>query len=261
LVWPNLDELNRSYGFSKFLFKFKIRFNKVFWKCSLHRGPWVKAKSFFAVLPLRHYSPESLTVQKAPWPSLPLTRSPFPNVNSTRGKEKGGAAYRRRDRSGEGQGWLGEALAVTARCGSMAGMAGIARSTRAGGCSRRRRVYRPNHGDLVQSKGTVSFLGWRIGYLCIESRNGSVIYPVHALRWGCELRRPWTGLSGEASFDSSLGEVHWVVHTRLRGLDGVGEGWTGRSTAAVARVAADTSRTGKRRWTELRWGLSVRGRV
>jgi hypothetical protein len=25
-----LDELNRSYGFSKFLFKFKIRFNKVF---------------------------------------------------------------------------------------------------------------------------------------------------------------------------------------------------------------------------------------
>jgi hypothetical protein len=34
-----LDELNRSYGFSKFLFKFKIRFNKVFWKSSLHRGP------------------------------------------------------------------------------------------------------------------------------------------------------------------------------------------------------------------------------
>jgi hypothetical protein len=25
-----LDELNRSYGFSKFLFKFKIRINKVF---------------------------------------------------------------------------------------------------------------------------------------------------------------------------------------------------------------------------------------
>jgi hypothetical protein len=261
LVWPNLDELNRSYEFLKSLFKLKTDLIRVSSKNSLHRGPWVKAKSIFAVLPLRHYSPGSLTVQKAPWPSLPLTHSPSPNVNSTRRKEKGGAAYRRRDRSGEGQGWLGEALAVTARCGSTAGMAGIARSTCAGGCSRRRRVYRPNHGDLVQSKGTVSFLGWRIGYQCSESRNGSVIYPVHALRRGWELRRPWTGLSGEAGFDSSLGELHWVVHTRLRGLDGAGESWTGRSTAVVARVAADTPRTGKRRWAELRWGLSVRGRV
>jgi hypothetical protein len=140
-------------------------------------------------------------------------------------------------------------------------MAGIARSTRAGGCSRRRRVYRPNHGELVQSKGKVSFTGSRIGYLCSESRNGSVIYPVHALRRVWELRRPWTGLSGEAGFDSSLGELHWVVHTRLRGLDGAGKSWAGRSTAAVGRVAANTSRTGKRRWAKLRWGLSVRGGV
>jgi hypothetical protein len=64
---------------------------------------------------------------------------------------------------------------------------------------------------------------------------------------GCELRRPWTGLSGEAGFDSLLWELHWGVHTRLRGLDRVGKGWAGRSMAAVARVAADTSRTGKRR--------------
>jgi hypothetical protein len=73
-----------------------------------------------------------------------------------------------------------------------------------------------------------------------ESENGSVDYPVHALRRGCELRRPWTGLSGEADFDSSLGELHRGVPTRLRGLDGVGKGWAGRSTAAGARVAADT---------------------
>jgi len=39
--------------------------------------------------------------------------------------------------------------------GSTAGMAGIARSTCAGGCPRRRRVCRPNQGDLVQSNGTV----------------------------------------------------------------------------------------------------------
>jgi hypothetical protein len=81
----------------------------------------------------------------------------------------------------------------------------------------------------------------------MESENGSVDYPVHALRRGCELRRPWTGLSGEVGFDSLLGELHWGVHTRLQGSDGVGKGWAGRSTAAVARVAADTPRTGKRR--------------
>jgi hypothetical protein len=72
-------------------------------------------------------------------------------------------------------------------------------------------------------------------------------YPVHALRRGCELQRPWTGLSGEAGFDSSLGELHRGVLTRLRGLDGVGKGWAGRSTATGARVASDTPRTGKRR--------------
>jgi hypothetical protein len=79
-----------------------------------------------------------------------------------------------------------------------------------------------------------------------ESENGSVDYPVHALRRGCELRRPWTGLSGEADFDSSLGELHRGVLNLLRGLDGVGRGLVGRSTAAGALVAADTPRTGKR---------------
>jgi hypothetical protein len=53
--------------------------------------------------------------------------------------------------------------------------------------------------------------------------------------------------SGEADFDSLLWELHWGVHTRLRGLDRVGKDWAGRSTAAVAWVAADTPRTGKRR--------------
>jgi hypothetical protein len=80
-----------------------------------------------------------------------------------------------------------------------------------------------------------------------ESENGSVDYPVHALRRGCELRRPWTGLSGEVDFDSSLGELHRGVLSLLRGLDRVGKGWVGRSTMAGARVVADTPYTGKRR--------------
>ena len=108
--------------------------------------------------------------------------------------------------------------------GSVIGVAGIVRSTCAGGCSRRRRLFRPNHGDLVQSNGTVSFTGRRRDYVHKESENGSVDYPVHALRRGCELRRPWTGLSGEADFDSSLGELHRGVLTRLRGLDRGREG-------------------------------------
>ena len=154
-----MDELNRSYGLLKFLFKFKIRFNKVFWKSSLHRGPWVISKLTLSVIPPRYYSFESLTFHKTPRTSLLLPRGPSLGLNSTRKIEKGGAAYRRRDRSGEGRGWLGEALAVTAMYGSTTGMAGIARSTCAGGCPRRRRVCRPNHGDLVQSNGMVSFTG------------------------------------------------------------------------------------------------------
>jgi hypothetical protein len=98
-------------------------------------------------------------MRKTPKLSLLLPRGPSLGLNSTRKKEKGGAAYRRRERSGEGRGWLREVLAVTTVYGSTAGVAGIVGSTCAGGCSRRRRVLRPNHDDLVQSNGTVSFTG------------------------------------------------------------------------------------------------------
>jgi hypothetical protein len=212
----------------------------------LHRGPWVIFKLTLSVVPPRYYSSESLTVQKSPRPFLLLPRGPSPNANSTRGKEKGGAAYRRRERSGEGRGWLWEALAVTTVYGSTAGMAGIARSTCAGGCSRRRRVCRPNHDNLVQSNGTVSFTRWCRGRVHKESKNGAEDYPVYA-RWRSGgVRRPWTGLFGEANSDSSLGELHRGVHSLLRRSDGVGKGSVGRSTVAGARVAADTPCTGKR---------------
>jgi hypothetical protein len=125
----------------------------------LHRGPWVISKLTLSVIPPRYCSSESLTLRKTPWLSLLLPRGPSLGLNSTREKEKGGAAYRRRERSGEGRGWLREVLAVTTVYDSTAGVAGIARSTCIGGCSRRRRVCRPNHDDLVQSNGTVSFTG------------------------------------------------------------------------------------------------------
>jgi hypothetical protein len=99
----------------------------------LHRRPWVLTKLIPSVIPLRHYSPESLTSHKTPWPFLLLSRGPSPYVNNNRGKEKGGAAYRRRERFGKGRGWLREILAVTARYDSTEVVAGIDRSTCAGG--------------------------------------------------------------------------------------------------------------------------------
>jgi hypothetical protein len=65
-----------------------------------------------------------------------------------------------------------------------------------------------------------------------ESKNGVEDYPVYARRRSDGVRRPWTGLSGEANFDSSLGELHRGVLSPLRGLNGVGKGSAGRSTVA-----------------------------
>jgi hypothetical protein len=65
-----------------------------------------------------------------------------------------------------------------------------------------------------------------------NSRNGAEDYPVYARRRSGGVQRPWTGLSGEANSDSSLGEVHRGAHSLLRGLDGVGKGLAGRSTVA-----------------------------
>jgi hypothetical protein len=72
-------------------------------------------------------------------------------------------------------------------------------------------------------------------------------YSVYACRWSEGVRRPWTSLSGEADFDSLLGELHRGVLSPLQGSDGAGKGLVGRSTVAGARVAVDTPCTGKRR--------------
>jgi hypothetical protein len=99
----------------------------------------------------------SLSQFKNPLTSIPSSPRSLPPLNSTRERKKGGAAYQRRGRSGEGWGWLREVLAVSTRYGSTTVMAGISRSTCAGGRARRRKVLRPIHGDIGQSKGTGSF--------------------------------------------------------------------------------------------------------
>jgi hypothetical protein len=74
-------------------------------------------------------------------------------------RKKGGAAYRRRGRSGEGPGEVQEVLAVTSRCRSSTVMVGIGLTTCVGGRARWRRVLRPAHGGRVQSNGIGSFTG------------------------------------------------------------------------------------------------------
>jgi hypothetical protein len=227
LVWFDLGKPNRSYEFFKLCLDLIRIFKKVSWKSTLHRRPWVLSKSIPSLIPLRYYSPESLTAHKTPWPFLLLPRGPSPYVNSNRGKEKGGAVYRRRERSGEGRGWLREVLAVIARYGSTTVVAGIDRSTCAGGWTRRRRVLRPNHDGIGQSKGTGSFTGcWRVDP-CKELKNNSPWSPIYLHRWLGEVRRPWTGFSGEAKSDSLLGELHRGMHGLLRGSDVTGGGSAG----------------------------------
>jgi hypothetical protein len=78
-----------------------------------------------------------------------------------------------------------------------------------------------------------------------ESKNGAEIYPVYVHRRSGEVRRSWTGFSGEAKSDSLLGELHRGMHGLFRGSGVAGKGSTGRSTVAGARVAAGTPFAGQ----------------
>jgi hypothetical protein len=78
-----------------------------------------------------------------------------------------------------------------------------------------------------------------------ESKNGAEDYPVYIHRRLGEVRRPWTGSSGQENSDSLLEELHRGVHSLLRGLYGVVKDSVGRSTVAGAQVAAGTPCTGQ----------------
>jgi hypothetical protein len=76
LVSLDLDEPNWSYEFFKFWLHLNQNIKKVFWKSTLHRRPWVLSKLNPTVIPLRHYSLESLTMHKTHWPLLLLPEVP-----------------------------------------------------------------------------------------------------------------------------------------------------------------------------------------
>jgi hypothetical protein len=68
---------------------------------------------------------------------------------------------------------------------------------------------------------------------------------VYVNRRSGEVRRPWTGFSGEAKFDSLLRELHQGRHGLFQGPDAAGRGSAGRSTVAGDRVAAGTPCAGQ----------------
>jgi hypothetical protein len=78
-----------------------------------------------------------------------------------------------------------------------------------------------------------------------ESKNGAEAYPVYVHQRSGEVRRPWTGFSGEAKSDSLLGELHRGMHGLFRGSGVAGMGSAGRSTVAGDRVAAGTLSVGQ----------------
>jgi hypothetical protein len=112
-------------------------------------------------------------------------------------EKRGGGAYRRRDCSGEVAEGVGEVLRVKAMCGSPSGMAGVGRSTCAGGEARRRRGVRPAHGAIVQSNGSEGFTGCLGRRECKELKNGLLVSSVHARRRVIEVRRRCSQASGE----------------------------------------------------------------
>jgi hypothetical protein len=81
--------------------------------------------------------------------------------------------------------------------------------------------------------------------VCSESENGAETHPVYVHRRSGEVRRPWTGFSGEARSDSLLEELHRGMQGPLRGSGATGKGSVGRSTVAGDRVAAGTPLPGQ----------------
>jgi hypothetical protein len=123
-------------------------------------------------------------------------------------RKKGGAAYRRRERSNGWPGEVREVVAVTSRGGLPAVMAGIGLAACAGGRARWRRVLRPAHGGIVQLSGTGSFTGGQGCCRREESTNGLPCSSVYVRRRPVKVRQRRSGVSGEVVSNSRLGKLH-----------------------------------------------------
>jgi hypothetical protein len=115
----------------------------------------------------------------------------------TTAEDKGGGAYRWQDCSGEGSGEVQGSLAITSRCGSLAMVVGVGRSTCAGGGARRRRGIRPNQGVIDQLNGSGSFTRNQGRCVREEFENGSPDCSVYARSRATEVWRRRSWVSGE----------------------------------------------------------------
>jgi hypothetical protein len=178
-------------------------------------------------VPLGNYSPESLTLPITPWPfSFLNPHSVLAGIVAEGGK-RGGAAYRRWERSSEGSGEVQELLAVTSRGGSPVVVARVGLAACAGGWACWRRVLRPAHGGRAQSKRSGSFTG---GHWCCrreESKGGSPCSSVYVRRRSDEVRRRQSGTFGEVVLGLRARELH-------RAPEKLAEGWIGWGWAGVA---------------------------
>jgi hypothetical protein len=117
---------------------------------------------------------------------------------------------------------VGEVTAVTSVCGSVSEMAGVGRSSHAGGGARRRRVIRPNHGAKAQSSELGSFTGSQGGCRRKDLVNGSPGSPVYAWGQAAEVRRGCARCSGGAGSRLKLGKASRPLGEAFQGL---GRGW------------------------------------
>jgi hypothetical protein len=110
-------------------------------------------------VPLGNCLTASLTSRITPWLFPFLNPSSLLVGTVVVGIKRGGAAYRRQERSGGGLGEVWGLLAVMSRGGSPTVMAGVGMAACAGGRGRWRRVLRPAHGCSAQSNRSGSFTG------------------------------------------------------------------------------------------------------
>jgi hypothetical protein len=206
-------------------------------KSALRYGPWYFIPAFLTNRSSGYYFTESLTMQKTSWGNPKSNPWSFPYWNSTRGRGKGGGAYRRRDSSGEASREVEEVTAVTLRYGSASEVVEVGRSTCAGRGVHQRRVLRPAHGEIVQLVGSGGLTKWHRGSTREELENGAETYQS---TFAGERKKSSDGDSGSPArfcWVWGLGELHGSLAKLTELLSWTGNGWGGLAMVAEARVA------------------------
>jgi hypothetical protein len=189
----------------------------------LHQSPRVISKLTLSVIPPRYYSSESLTLRKNPLAFFSSPPRSLPRFKQYPRERKGwrGLPAAREVRRGAGlapggsdghngvrlDGWGGRNRPVHVRRRVLSSAAGV--------------PAKPRRSSSIQWHDKLHGV---IGYLCIESKNGAVTYPVHVHRRGSELRRARFRYSGGAGSRFKLVQASRPLREAIRGLGPSGGG-------------------------------------